>query len=242
MAYNDLINFLCVLFSLSMFMIATSLFLIRNEIKTAKNFKTKNLALQSRQQEPFEKCVPINPDAKQFYALINNVKYPKIIPSFFNSSINFDCLNENSNTKIILLWNSLEFWENYKYGLGRIHPFITSKCPAVNCEITNDKSRLNESDLVLVSLEQNSLNLPKYKNYEKTKWTFFLSKPLEFGKSKEYLKIFNYSSTFATDSYFLPFYYSNAMFKWELSETNEKKRIILNLRVVFLLFTYRILV
>jgi hypothetical protein len=46
---------------------------------------------------------------RQYYAIINGERYPKRVPSFFNSSIDFDCLNSNSDVKVILVWNLEDF-------------------------------------------------------------------------------------------------------------------------------------
>lgn len=43
---------------------------------------------------------------QQYYVVIDGVRYPKQVPSFFNRSIDFDCLNADySSLKTILLWN-----------------------------------------------------------------------------------------------------------------------------------------
>lgn len=39
-------------------------------------------------------CNPIKKHSKQYYAEIDNQIYPKIVPSYLNESINFDCLNK----------------------------------------------------------------------------------------------------------------------------------------------------
>lgn len=45
--------------------------------------------------EPY--CNPLLDNQEQFYAKIDGEIYPKLVPSFFNRSINFDCLNRKKN-------------------------------------------------------------------------------------------------------------------------------------------------
>lgn len=58
-----------------------------------------------------DSCKPLLNNKSQYYALIDGVRYPKRVPSFFNASINFDCVNsKSSNVKIILIWN----WDDFR--------------------------------------------------------------------------------------------------------------------------------
>jgi hypothetical protein len=69
-------------------------------------------------------CNPIKPNYKnsnQFQ--IDNQTYPKSILLHKNKSIDFDCLNKNKNTKIILLWTKYYNKKDHAYGLGFKKPF-----------------------------------------------------------------------------------------------------------------------
>ncbi|CAF0794199.1 unnamed protein product [Brachionus calyciflorus] len=172
------------------------------------------------------KCLPLIKNSEQFYAEINGQKYPKIIPSFFNASINFDCLNSNLNKpKLILLWNEYGPWVDWKYGLGKYEPFQKRKCPVYNCEITKDKTRLDESDLVLVHMRGDYSKLPLKRSY-KTRMVFLITEsPIHSKEFHPHLNgLFNQTATFNLDSDYSPFYYSNIGFKWELNEQFDETR------------------
>lgn len=94
-------------------------------------------------------CNPIISNFKPFIVNIENEFYPKSFTLSGNKSIDFNCLNSNNKTKVILLWNKFFESADYGFGLGNKDPFIKNKCPVTNCEIINDKQKLNQSDLVI---------------------------------------------------------------------------------------------
>ena len=93
-------------------------------------------------------CNPINETYMPFKIKINGTQYPLHVSSHLNKKINFDCLNKAEKYKLILFWT--EFWAWKEFGIGKDEIFIKHKCPVTKCEITNDKSRVNESDYVVV--------------------------------------------------------------------------------------------
>lgn len=166
-------------------------------------------------------CNPIIENApSQFRVLIDGEIYPKIIPSYHNTSLNFTCLNRlKRRPSVILLWNEYNVWHDWRYGLGSRTPFIKNKCPVTNCEITKDKSRLNESDLVLVHMihkvKKNDLPLDRPRS---SRLVFFRSESNIYSAIfNEMNGLFNMTSTFRTDSDFVPFYYGNVEFEWRLN-------------------------
>ena len=52
-------------------------------------------------------CDPIIDSQEQFYVEIDGETYPKLIPSYFNRSINFDCLNRTNKVVFLVNINSM---------------------------------------------------------------------------------------------------------------------------------------
>lgn len=57
------------------------------------------------------KCNPIKSASNQRYFKIDNQLYPKSVLLHKNKSIDFQCLNQNKRTKVILFWT--DFYGNY---------------------------------------------------------------------------------------------------------------------------------
>lgn len=75
----------------------------KNSPQVHSNFFDRNIAAKSC------KLVTSDEHSQQYYVVIDGVRYPKLVPSFFNRSIDFNCLNANTPLKTILLWNWDEF-------------------------------------------------------------------------------------------------------------------------------------
>lgn len=54
-------------------------------------------------------CDPIVENRDQFYVEIDGETYPKLVPSYFNRSINFKCLNRTKKVKLNLFQSCLSF-------------------------------------------------------------------------------------------------------------------------------------
>ncbi len=107
------------------------------------------------------KCDPVYQEQKNQYQVeIDGEMYPKYVPNYLNWSLNFKCLN-SGRMKTILLWNTYFGSPYYYFGLGQRAPFVYNKCPVTSCELTNDKSRINNSHLVVVHLIDKVTELPK---------------------------------------------------------------------------------
>jgi hypothetical protein len=118
-----------------------------------------------------KKCEPIKKINKQIY-YINDVTYPKLISLHSNKSIDFNCLNQSKNLKLILFWNKM--WnvrDDFYFGLGREKPFLENGCPVTKCEITTNKSQINESDLVITHMLADIENPPKFRP-SKQRWVY----------------------------------------------------------------------
>jgi alpha-1,3-fucosyltransferase len=169
------------------------------------------------------KCSPFNLNRKNFFVKFYNQTYPKSLPLYLNQTINFECLNSSKNIKLILLWTPFYEKVSYGYGLGLMKPFQVNQCPISNCEITNDKSRLNQSDFVLVHMRNTLSNLPKYRP-SKQRWIFNLyESPIHSPSFKKYRRFFNYTSTYRLDSDFprLNGAYKRFLWKENLDFENE---------------------
>lgn len=174
---------------------------------------------------PITTCNPIFKKSLQYYTKINDQLYPKYLPLFQNKSINFNCLNLNSKNKPIkriLFWNNFFNLEYSRYGNGKIEPFKKMGCPIVNCELTNNKSLLNNTDFVIVHM-YNSFNISSIPKFRPPfqRWIFFLyESPLNsLNDYSKYNSIFNLTATYRTASDFYSVYYSFAQMKWETNHS-----------------------
>lgn len=166
------------------------------------------------------KCDPINHDHKQFTVEINNQKYPKSLKLNQNQSINFTCLNESKKIKRLLLWTTFYVNLNYLgYDMGVIEPFAKNSCPITNCELLNDKSRINESDLVITYMIDYIQQPPKYR-LENQKWVFqMFESPFKKKDFSQYNNFYNLTSTYKTDSDFPGCYEGGSKMKWIINES-----------------------
>ena len=157
------------------------------------------------------------------FVTLEGVKYPKLVPSFLNESINFDCLNQYgmNQVKRMLLWNNHD--DYYRYGFGVKQPFITGRCPVVNCEITNDKSRVSSVDVVVVYLNQelNTRNLPPSRS-SSVRWILYNDRPLTVARP-DLKDLFNASIDYSfARSTFAPIYYANSPYTWHKAMQSSK--------------------
>ena len=58
-------------------------------------------------------CDPFINNFSKYSVQIDNETYPTHIPLYQNKSINFKCLNTNTNTKLILFWNKFVSFNYY---------------------------------------------------------------------------------------------------------------------------------
>ena len=151
------------------------------------------------------KCKPIRYDSNHNYFKIGNEIYPKSFQLHKNKSIDFDCLNQNKKTKLILFWNKFYGKLDHNYGVGKKIPLAVHKCPVTNCELTNDRSRLNEADFVIVSitdLKEKRSQLPRKRPF-KQRWIFFMFESPQYKPDySEFNSFFNLTSTYTIDSNF----------------------------------------
>jgi hypothetical protein len=146
--------------------------------------------------------------------------YPKRVPLYRNSSINFTCLNANNETKTILMWNKASGlpFGHFTFGVGE--HFKVNNCPVTNCELTHDRAKLNSSDLVVFHV-RNSIDFIPNRTFETQRFVHMVyesqvhcSKCLEYNQT-----VFNYSATNTPDSDFMSVYWTNSGLFWDLNET-----------------------
>jgi hypothetical protein len=117
-----------------------------------------------------------------------------------------------SKTKKIFYWNGFYGHEDFDYGLGD-KVLEAKECPVTKCEFINDRSRLNESDLVLVHMRDPIDPIPDNRPVNQ-RWVFVLyESPLNSNSFEEYNGVFNLTSTYRIDSEFPGFYVENVL-KW----------------------------
>ncbi len=192
-------------------------------IKIFKRYKLRNklykllmfflliyyLFFRKSKQATFYECEPILRNSKQSFVEIDGDLYPKFVPLHLNQTINFTCLNMSKKIKKIFLWNKFFNSDSYEYGLGYREPFLRHNCPVTNCELINNRTRLNESDYVLVHMRDSYDQLPTYPERNlKQKWIFVLYESPHHSStfSAKIDDYFNLTSTYRLDSHFGHFY------------------------------------
>jgi hypothetical protein len=157
----------------------------------------------------------------QYYAVIDNETYPKFVSTFHNQTLNFTHLNElqRNKTKVIVLWNTWYSWKDWKYGLGKSLPFEANKCPVTNCELTYDRSRLNETDLVMFSGIglRNKSSVPVHVRNNRTRLVLFNNESPQLTPNlarSHFNGLFDLVAYNKRDSDFAPFYYADIEFEW----------------------------
>jgi hypothetical protein len=167
-----------------------------------------------------ENLLPIiSKTSDKILTVIDNQLYPKIVSTFHDKTINFTRLNESNNTKLIVLWNKWYTWIDWKYGLGKTAPFEANKCPVTNCELTYDRSRLNETDLVILSgLGLRDKNkVPAHVRNNRTRLVLFNNESPELTSNlanPNFNDLFDLVAYYKRDSDFAPFYYADIEFEW----------------------------
>lgn len=164
-------------------------------------------------------CNPINHNYIHKRFKIDNEIFPKSYPLYLNSSINFKCINSSSKNKIktILLWNGFFERPSYGFDFGRVEPFKKNLCPVTNCELTNDRSRINQSDFVIVHMRNKIDPPPNYRPHFQ-RWVFALyESPVHSDNYSIYNGVFNLTSSFRLDADFPRLSGSYKRFYWQKS-------------------------
>ena len=159
-------------------------------------------------------CDPFTTNFTQISIEIDNQTYPTHIPLYQNKSLNFNCLNTNTNTKLILFWNKWFDDPEYGYGTGVSLPFQKNNCPVYNCEITIDRNRIKESDIVVFHMRDKIGRLPKYR-HPSQEWIFLLyESPKHSNEYTKYNGLFNTSATYQLKSNYISLYSADSYMEW----------------------------
>lgn len=202
-----------------------------NESDKKQDNEIKSPIENSLLEEIYDKeaqCHPFNAKPNQFKVDFNGVSYPKYIPLRDNQTFNFDCMNKNKKSKVILFWTPLYDFKDFYYGLGTKDPFIKHKCPVYNCELTNDRSRVNDSDLIIFSFANqiDSLPNPAWRKPNQ-RWVFVLiESPVHVPGSRfiSYNNLFNMSVTYKLSSDFMSHYSYETYNTWQLNENFDENQ------------------
>lgn len=164
--------------------------------------------------EQINVCNPFVENVNQFSVNLDGQTYPKIIPIYQNDSLNLTCLNASRKTKRILLWNKF-VGEPLKYlDYNSKNAFEFSKCPVTNCELTDDRSLLNQSDYVLFHMRSRITEFPKWR-FSNQRWIYVVYESPQYCPMCSKLDgLFNMSSTYRSDSDITNIYLSDAKIKW----------------------------
>lgn len=160
------------------------------------------------------KCNPFLHDSPEYFKIIvNGLKYPTILPLYYNKSINYNCLNSNANiTKRILIWTG-KLIGNYDFNVD-LKEFSKLNCPVSNCELTYDKNLLTQSDYVVFNMRE-KFELPSYRDNNRQKWVFYHYESPDYSYNfDKYTGLFNLTSTYRIDSDFISHYHTKDMFYW----------------------------
>jgi alpha-1,3-fucosyltransferase len=207
---------------------------INDSIRILKNLKEISfIKLKPTQQyevdpEATLKCSIFNTSAKQFRVFINNDFYPKVVPLYHNKTINFDCLKRSNKTKKILMWTKFNGLPFRVYGFGYKKPFENHRCPITNCELTNDRKLINESDLVLFHLRNKINYLPTNETVlnKRQRWVHFIyESPIHCHLCDAYDNTFNLTATYTLESDFTSIYWTDSGLYWEENPDYQDKDV-----------------
>jgi len=160
---------------------------------------------------------------KNIQIRLDDVEYPQVIPLFENRSIDFDCLKTLSNQtqpKTILMWNKLKGPPLISYEFGLRSPFVNLNCPIVNCELTNNRSKLNESQLVLFHLRNEIDHFPIRANLDQRFVHVIYESPVHCHLCNKFGNQFNLSATYTSDSDYTSLYLTDSGLYWTLTNEN----------------------
>lgn len=163
-------------------------------------------------------CSAIDTNSAQFKINIDGINYPNILPLYHNRSINFKCLNSSKTIKTILMWTKFNGAPLIKYDMGIRTPFEKYNCPVTNCELTNDRSKFNKSQLVLFHLRNQIDSIPE-RAFQNQRYVHVIyESPVHCHLCTKYENVFNFSANYRIDSDFTSLYWSDSGLYWDLNK------------------------
>ena len=205
----------CFHFMLAFILLITFSSLMLNTLRNT-NIRPFNFKFFTNNESERE-CNPYVYNSTHFSVNINGVSYPKRIPLYEQTSINFTCLNSFETTKRILMWNKFNGLPNIPYEFGVRRPFELLNCPVTNCELTNDRSKLTSSDLVLFHLRNQIDAMPKQTNARQRFVHVIFESPVHCHMCAKYEKAFNLTAGYSTHSDYMSQYWTDSGLYWELN-------------------------
>lgn len=171
-------------------------------------------------------CKIIDKNHKQYTVTIDGIIYPQYLYLSQNKSINYDCLNKSTPVKKLFSWNKFYGERNMGYGNGDAQSFQDKHCPITNCQIIDDKSKLNESEYVVILVTDPIETMPPTLSTNVTRpyrqrWVYAnMESPYYHPQSwMKWNSFFNYTADYLTESEFGINYESQKRFLWALNET-----------------------
>lgn len=154
--------------------------------------------------------------------VVDEVSYPNILPNYHNKTINLKCLNLKSiETKKILLWTKFKGLPLLPLSFGVKKPFEELGCPVTNCELIYDKSRVQESSLVLFHLRNQIQHFPKQRSFNQRWIHIIYESPINCHLCDAHENTFNLSATYTKESDFSSIYWTDSGLYWSLNKQNE---------------------
>ena len=184
--------------------------------------KDEPIISQKINEELKPSACKIYTDHKQYTVQLDGAQYPQYLYLSQNLSLNYDCLNKSSiSPKKILAWNKFYGEDNMGYGGGAVQPFINKHCPVTNCEVLNDKSKVNESDFVVVLMTDTVDRAPPSYRPANQRWVYAnIESPFYHPQSwSSYNGVFNLTADYLTESEFGINYESQKRFLWAFNKT-----------------------
>jgi hypothetical protein len=205
--------------------------LISFKINTRKN-KTYFTSLSSQTY----KCNPFlyaNETRNQFSVSIDNVQYPKRVALYENETINFECLNKQISSKLptILMWNAFKGAPNLiSYPFGKRHSFELLNCPVTNCELTKDRNKFSQSDMVLFHMRNLiKVMLPKRRDFRQRFVHVIFESPVHchLCTSTNIINndLFNFTVGYHKNSPYMSQYWSDSGLRWALNSDYTNRNI-----------------
>ena len=116
------------------------------------------------------------------------------------------------------MWNKFYGMPFVDYGFGFRKPFENMNCPVTNCELTNNRSRLNESELVLFHVRSLIDYFPNRTNLNQRYVHIVFESQVNCHLCATFKNIFNYTASFSLMSDYTSIYWSDSGLYWDLNE------------------------
>lgn len=164
-------------------------------------------------------CSVITKETNPIFTFKDQI-FPNIVPIYHNKSIDLKCLNSKiDKTKTILLWTKLNGLPLLPIQYGFRKPFEDLKCPITDCELTTDRSRFNQSSLVLFHLRNRIDYFPQNRPINQ-RWVHIIyESPINCHLCDRHENVFNLSATYTRDSDFSSIYWTDSGLYWSINET-----------------------